>query len=449
MITNNKPLRILLDSITLKSGNIQRLLNYSDNDLFEFVSFGESAKHTQLQLLQNSEGEIDRLEIDKSKSPLRGYKETLAFWHRQDAILKISKRLNIKEDELFLLYVLETMSRANDRKTILITERPRLLNPSNQKKDLFPKLFLHNILHSDEALSFIDLHCKKLDTFIVAPNFFVNKGLWYLLSLKTKIDSYQLAWSVSVFEDKSFIYKNELMDSVASLGNRITDMLVAVDEIGQNYYTGANNDTQDGIIYHFNYWITLFTGVLDSLAWISKYRYEIDHTKNTEIGLRKEPHEQFLKKIFEKNSAIKDLLLEKSAMINLIYPPRDLVIHRARLQGILVNNVDENFSLNMVIIQKDFFDLIVTVSKNKGVKSNAWGHRIIGNDYFLEPFCFVKKATIALTDFVDRYLDILNFQDLVAANPSLKNDIDASTNSPNHKELLQLKKMFCENRIGF
>ena len=141
MITNNKPLRILLDSITLKSANIQRLLSYSDNDLFEFVSFGESTKHTNLQFLQNSEGEIDRLEIDKSKSPLRGYKATLAFWHRQDDMLEISKRLNIKKDELFLLYVLETLSRADDRKTILITERPRVLNRLNQKKICFPSYF--------------------------------------------------------------------------------------------------------------------------------------------------------------------------------------------------------------------------------------------------------------------------------------------------------------------
>jgi hypothetical protein len=59
---------------------------------------------------------------------------------------------------------------------------------------------------------------------------------------------------------------------MGSISSRLIDMLKAIDEIGANYYKGANNDTMEDTLYHLNYWITLYSGILDALAWISLYR---------------------------------------------------------------------------------------------------------------------------------------------------------------------------------
>lgn len=295
---DKKPLRILFDSVSLKSDESKKLLNYHDNDLFEFVSLGESSTHTQAQLLVDEQNDVDEIIIDKSQDTLRGYKERIGFGYRISDIQMISKSIDIKYDDLILVFILSALTQINRRRTILVTERKKLLNRLNWQKNGFPKLPPNSILNSEEAKVYIDLFCKNKNKFLIAPSFYANRGLWYLYSLKTKLPNYQRTWSVVVFGDNGLPYKEELMDITASLGDRVTDMLVAIDEIGKNYYEGVNNDTQDTIIYHFNYWITLFTGVFDSLAWISKYRYQIEYDNFAKIGLRENRQKEFLDLLF-------------------------------------------------------------------------------------------------------------------------------------------------------
>jgi hypothetical protein len=188
-------------------------------------------------------------------------------------------------------------------------------------------------------------------------------------------------------------------------------MLISIDEIGMNYYSNVNNDTQNSIIYHFNYWITLFTGVLDSLAWISKCCYQIEFGDLGRIGLRKNRQKEFLTLLYKKNPKIKDFLSKNSDIINLMYSPRDLVIHRSRLKGIRFNNVDENFDFNMVCIPGDFFNQISSISKENGEKISTWGHFKLDDEYFLEPYSFVKKATPEIINFANEFLENLDFDE--------------------------------------
>ncbi len=447
---NKKPLRILLDSASLESESAKRLLNYSDNDLFEFVSLGSSKKHTEAKLSLDDQRGTNEIVIDKSKDRLRGYKEHIAFGYRISGIKTISKSLDIKYDDLILAFILAELTHiASERKTILVTERKKLLNRLNWAKNGFPKLPAHSIIGPDEAMIFIDLYCKAKNKFLIAPNFYANRGLWYLYSLKTKLPNYQQAWSVIVFGDKHLPQKEEFMEITASLGDRITDMLMAIDEIGMNYYADVNNDTQDAIIYHFNYWITLFTGVFDSLAWISKYRYQIDFDQFERIGLRKNRQKDFTNLLFQKNNRIKTFLSKNSSVINLMYDPRDLVIHRARLKGLRFDNRNENFYFNMVRIPKEFFDQIVTLSKEKGDTLGKWGHYKSHGEYFLEPYRFVKKVTPKLIDFVNEYLGLLDFDGYKRTIPDLKKKINDSNKSDSHKQFLRHLDIFDKFRLGY
>jgi hypothetical protein len=445
---NTNLLRILLDTASLKSESSKVLLNYSDNELFEFVSLGKSAKHTEAQIVLDSQKDVNEIIIDKSKNRLMGYKKHLGFFYKISDIQTLAKHFDIEYDDLIIVYILSILAGARNQKTILVTERRKLLNRLNWKNS-FPKLPINSIFHPDEANIFIDLYCKSKNKYLFAPNFYMNKGMWYLHSMKSKLPNFQLPWSIVVFADNEIPYKQELMEIIESLGSRVTDMLIAIDEIGNNYYAGVNNDTLDSIIYHFNYWTTLYTGVLDSLAWISKYRYQVVYDKLERIGLRKNRHKDFLNLVFAKNNQISDFLDKNTSAVSLMYEPRDLIIHRNRLRGLTFDNRNENFYFNMVRIPEIFFKKIVELSKEKGDNLGKWGHIKSHGDYFLEPFSFVKKATSKLIEFVNGYLDLLKFEEYLSIFPELKTKIENSNKKDSHRSFLQDIDKFVNFKLGY
>lgn len=446
-------LRILLDSESLKSEGAKKLLSFTDNTLFEFVSLGSSTDHTVAQVSFGNEEEwyAGNITINKLTAYTHsGYTQRTGFGYRIADIKRISEAIDIKYGDLILVYILKALvTSENESKTIRVTERKKLLNRQNWIKGGFPRLPAHSILSPEEASIFIDLHCKRNGRFIVAPNFYTSRSLWYLYSLKTKLVSYQPAWSALVFDQRAIPDSENLVNMTASLGDRITDMLIAIDEIGANYYAGVNNDTQDAIIYHFNYWITLFTGVLDSLAWISKYRYQIEFPRHERIGLRTSRHEEFTILLFAINSKIKEFLSNNSSVINLMYDPRDLVIHRERLSGIQVSNQNDNLDFNMVRIPAGFFRQVVQLSKEEGKTLGKWGHYRLFDQYFLEPYRFVRKATAVLIDFTNEYLELLDFSEYDTMNPKLKERIEDNNKSKQHKDFLWTLELFAKSRLGF
>ncbi len=444
---NESKLRILLDSISLKSDISKKLLKYSDDELFEFVSLGYSDKHTEAELIRDSEGGISQIIIDKTdKFAVRRCCEHQAFGFLHHDIKALSKQINIKYDDLIIAYLLAALIDENRRTTILVTERKKLLDPQNWQISGFPKKVANRIFSPSDAMVFIDLYCKKKNKYLVGPSFHVNRGFWYLYSLKTKLPNYQRIWSIVVFAEKQLPNGEEIMDITESLGDRMMDMLIAIDEIGKNYYEGVNNDTQDVIIYHFNYWITLFTGVFDSLAWISYYRYQIEFSDHARIGLRKQQKE-FRKLLFAKNPVLKTFLIKHSAVLNLMYEPRDLVIHRTRLKGLRFQS--DHFYLNMLKVPKVFFDKIAALSKEKGERLEKWGHYKSHDRYFLEPYRFVKKATPMLINFVNEYLGLLDLNEYEKTIPDLENKIRRSDATDTHQKFLQDLDIFSRARLGY
>jgi hypothetical protein len=449
MNKDEKSLRILLDSDSLKSESAKGLINYPDNDIFEFVSLGYSKHHVMAQLLFNDKSETNRIVIDKSNRA-SVYKENTLFGYKISDIKEIAKSTDIKYDDLLLVYILKTfLNVSKGKKIILVTERKKLFNRLYWKKSGFPELPVYSILKPDEAKIFIDLYCKNSNKFIIAPSCYVNKGLWYLYSLKTKVPNYQKIWSVIIFGGHDIPLRVDLEENVDSLGDRIIDMLVAIDEIGANYYSGVDNDIKDAIIYHFNYFITLFTGVFDSLAWISKYRYQIKFDLIERMGLRINKQKEFLKLLFKTNYKIKNFLGKNSSLINLMYSPRNLVIHRKRLKGLHVNNVDDNYDLNIIRIPEDFFVQIVGLSREKGKNLGEWGHFSLDDNYFLEPYRFVKKITPILFDFVNEYLDLLDFDEYVRTKPSLKKRLEENSASSSYKNFEKELDIFNKYRLGY
>lgn len=93
-----------------------------------------------------------------------------------------------------------------------------------------------------------------------------------------------------------------------SISGRVKDMLKAIDEIGMNYYKGSNNDTMEDMLYHFNYWVTLYSGVLDALAWISLYRYSIAAPNKNKVALG---NEDVLAELYKTHGIRNEILASK------------------------------------------------------------------------------------------------------------------------------------------
>jgi hypothetical protein len=109
---------------------------------------------------------------------------------------------------LILVFILDSLLECGaDRKIILVTERKKLLNRLNWGKNGFPKLPPHSILNPKEAITFIDLYCKRKNKFLLAPNFYSNKGLWYSNSLKNKLSNYQKIWPIIIRGEGDFSQK--------------------------------------------------------------------------------------------------------------------------------------------------------------------------------------------------------------------------------------------------
>ena len=107
------------------------------------------------------------------------------------------------------------------------------------------------IVMFDEAKEIVDLFLKYHRKYHILNNFTCNKGYWYLLSFRSKIKHCHFGVATLNAFARRFIY-----------------LLMSLDEVGLQYYSGVNNDTMDNTLYHFNYFISLVTGVFDSFALI-------------------------------------------------------------------------------------------------------------------------------------------------------------------------------------
>jgi hypothetical protein len=447
--TKAQKLKVVLDIPTLTTQSSKTLMQYPDNDIFELIGIGSlNDRKTATLIFENKEPRSIKIDFPQNPNISTEY----GFNYLRQDIEKLAKYLNTTYEQLLPGFMFSVMARFDEAKVIFITENQILLGNKILNKFGFSDLQPHSILHPDEAIVFIDLFAKSNKTYFTSPHRYANKGLWYLYSMKSKMVNFQLPWSIVVYADTSFPNKQEFIDAIESLGDRITDMLIAVDKIGMCYYEGSNNDTLDTTIYHLNYWIALFTGVLDSLGWITKYRYQITYDEFTKQGIRKRLHKKFLNLVFPQNALLSDVLDKNDQIINLMYNPRDIVIHRDRLKGTRYQNKVESLSLNLVKISKIFFNNIVSLSKESGDILGEWGHlKLSGlpHEYYLEPYRFVKKATEKLISFINEYLEQLNFTDYLTQYPNIKTSFDKSNKEKISLDFDRDIKIFEKYKLGF
>lgn len=410
-------LRIILDIPSLKSKESQLIQSYGNNELFEFIAIGEPSEFTQLQT--NFAEQV--VWITKGYHQGRPLTEEYRFPYTEEVLAKLAAKQDLKLDEVKLFQVTKILSVHADhnQKVMMVTERKKLIN---YQKYYYERLPEFTIFDPEEASLFIDLFCKRHGKYFVQPNFSVNRGLWYFYSMRSKLKQFQLAWSVNAYSKNSSDYGAD-MQMMGSISNRMKDMLKAIDEIGINYYKGSNNDTMDDMLYHFNYWITLYSGILDALAWVSLYRYGITIENKNKVALG---NEDVLAEIYKANPKLKEVISENRKVIGLVYEPRNIFIHREMLHGLRLNDYQASFELNMIDVEGEFLSHIRALQPvlERGL-NKAGLYKINGHGrYLLEPYRFVRFATRVFVDFLNQYVSALEYEQLLVGNQDLKEKVE-------------------------
>jgi hypothetical protein len=215
---------------------------------------------------------------------------------------------------------------------ILITSSPNLL----EHRDVFD---YQNAFSSIEAAKLIGLFLRSRDIWIykIAGNatFTTGKSMFYWVLTRTKLPNFWSYFSgcVSTLEfhgEEIFLLGQNILD-------RCRRLLQTRDTIGQLTYLVQDINTQDDVIFYFEYLTLLLAGVFDALAEITNIVYKLGMDKFN-IGFRKKKFQKKLKE--SKGENLYNLISSKNCL-NLM---NMLILIRNKIHGAGINARDLAFA---------------------------------------------------------------------------------------------------------
>lgn len=436
ILRTKSKLRILVDSQNLATlladGNqtARNLLKYSTSEPFEFIRTPIYAAYEGLKAVQpyveryDNNGGLTAIEIpDKSIT---------VFWYKMQDIEDIGKHIYKKESlspdekETILLIFIQAELNGLEHKDILLTENKMLLRNRQWFESHFPGCPL-NIATVDETKEIMDLFAKYNNTYLISSHFTCNKWLWYWYSFRSKVPNYNVG--------------DYILDALAS---RFVYMLMSVDQMGFQYYSGVNNDLMQNMIYHFNYFISLVSGVFDNLAIASKNRLGLAFRGDSipaRTSLNPKAGKEFLKALGGKNHELHKHITNHTNFVNLIYSLRELVTHREMLPKTTFENRNEKWNAMFITVDTSVADLI----RQCGDMSQdyepvtLWGQYELAGENHLEPFHFSKAAASLLASFCNTYLRLLGYS----------NFLETREKQDEKDDFVRTVKAFRQGSLGF
>jgi hypothetical protein len=407
LLANIGKVNVLLDTNSFNSwineGNRLALaiLGHYDSEIIDFIRTPLVTTSEELQRIPEYGFELDVNAWIRGISITRAeYAQHIGFGYRKEDILTITKEIFAKAkttepefERILLVFVQATLSSVNrEDVNILITGDSVLLKKRLWFESHFPGGIL-NIMSLEEATVFLDLFFKMKGKYLISAHFSLNKGYWYLLSKRLKLPHYNVG---------------DLM--IDALSQRFEFVLMALDEIGIQFYSGANNDTMDNTLYHFNYLITLTTGIFDNLALKTNTDLGINFADLRKVCINNNGGREFLKEVRSRNQMLRDHISNYMTFINLIYELRELIVHREGLAHTpFENRGDNHWRANLIKINEYVRKRLRTCGdvSSEFDPFTLWGFYQLNGFLLLEPYHFAFEATKKLRAFVDRYLELL------------------------------------------
>jgi len=323
----------------------------------------------------------------------------------------------------------EAISRLNGEISLFVTQYSPLL----KKSVWIQRRFNLKIVSFVQALEYMDLDLKRQNVYYVKPKVRETDGraFHYWSLLRYLVPHFKEAWKVAVFGKSAIPNEPKITDTLSGLADRLQNALCASDRIAMEYMKQPINSTEWEILYHFNYFCLLATGVFDALAWLTVHRYSIPIRGVFDVSIRikdsKSRGTKFVKAISQKNAQLASFIKKNQDLIKLFYPMRHSAQHREPVGGTLFEDVNEGWAASLVRIKNDALTAIQKIDTQKHPFSdwgslNTWAN-------LLEPYRFTRKGLRELLTFSNEYLNYLDFPSLITS-PELNKEIASKSSKP-------------------
>lgn len=412
---DNQEFNILLDSETFdhelkkSNENARRIIRFSNSRHFQILRTPYKVADEDLNQIIAYE-----LDFDERARNLRIYYSNdrhaiIGFWYSEKDIVQVACQLygkaQVTEKELEairLAFIQATLSSGKTQNNLFITESKVLLKNRVWLETHYPGQKL-NIVSVKEAIEILDLFLKSKQIYSAGLSCEYDEGGWYWYAFRGLIPHFHIS-----------------SEWIKALSNRFVYLLMSLDKMGIEYYSGVSRNRQANLIYYFNYYISLVTGIMDSLALEAKDKYQLtfkDDRIPSRTSLHNKSGREFLKSLKQKNQPLRNHIRAHHQLINLIYELREVVIHREMYEQtpFRYNGKDgTNWEASFVKLEKSIWDIINHLSDSQGLDPfSKWGRYQDCNTYYLEPFTFCKEYLRRLIPFVDSFLEHLGYSDFI------------------------------------
>lgn len=431
------PLQVLIDTASMNeqlsfgNSDAPRLLQYHANEHLRFVRTPEQERHDDLDTIpayEFEESDDARHSIHIEWEPPRGtVNRTVAFWYNEGDIKKRAARVyssnrddyateeDIEElteqqvETVKKAFVQAALNRSEDGQ-LFVTENETLLSNRRWFENHFPGVPL-NVMNLTEAIEYVGLYLRYRDVFLLGPKYRIDKFGWYWHLFRSLIPHYH----VEADADD---------DYMRGFGTRLQNLLIALDELGNEYFQEPSNRVKMEFQYHFDYAISLITGVFDALALKTAAKCGIEGIDKEYISLSNNRGRDFLTEVRSNNSQLREHIADHMEYINLIYVLRPLVIHRGGYQDGILADSDANWEAGTIMLdqlnsedEQEFLRYYRELDDEPLPYDplSKWGMYRPDDDSpdHLEPYHFLKQAVFTLIDFADEYLALLGYSDFL------------------------------------
>jgi hypothetical protein len=328
-----------------------------------------------------------------------------------------TEKLNRVRDDLMFAEAHRSLDR-----DIFVTGSQWLVAHRDQLADL-------NICHPSEAVKVLGLVLRSRDCWI-----YQRTGKWRLVAsrqefywklARAKLPAMWRYFSACVHSQK--FSDNNIYDLGHSILVRCTRALQARDEIGHRFYLRPSMETQDDILYHFDYLTLLLSGIFDAQAMVAKVVYDVVHSDfDTSFKAKKGERKSFLDKLKDKDSILHSKIAsEKNQALLLLLSALRNTIHDVALTIDNTNRISGKKESSLIYIpdkrRKDFSEGLEALGGR-----DDWGIFTDGEKSFLKPYmfaiqlvngCFSLYDEIAKITEIERLFEGRSFPELSQCPP--------------------------------
>lgn len=433
LITGSEEIDILVDSDSIErrldssNSESKKILHYQQH---ESISFLRTPTTTTADILSSIEEYCIEEEPDQLGDSLTWPGHWSAFLYTDDNLERRQRNLaalgiQLSLEELRMVGVRATLnSGIRDGKIgLFLTANDNILSNRRAIESEFGDMhgINLNIFSPSETGEFIGLSMRHKEDFIYYPEYDSTPSYGFGLT--------NWCWSL---RDLRIPHIGGDDEYITALRNRVENLILGLDEIGYQYYKGTGNHTNIKTRYHFDHLISLYTGILDSVALHIRDKFEID-LPDKDVSIR--TGEPLFRQVREENEHLWAHIEKNHRFVELIYVIRPLIIHREGVMSsgpgfeyregdgyrsweshmIDLSKLDgkyrENFSKYYRFLDDELLQFDPLTKWGLFTDADELNQEELAETVqILEPYQFVKKSADELLRFVDGCMELLGYE---------------------------------------